>query len=224
MRNVNQAQSTAKLSPRRTEAPEWVVNNVTVTPRKKSFNRCYWDQEALEKQHLSKKYTGLQQTQQLCSNKRSQGIGNTLTCRENRKGQIQLNFAVRLNHETAPCFHWGPGLSGALAEKQCSSLQLGLLEFWREHKTAGFCRESHWFRSPDENCILCVQCILVQMFLSRKYSVCTQTICRVTKELFEKQIFTYKVVWKIYNSEWKQEESGIPWWHFYSNSNYSCSD
>lgn len=116
---------------RRTETPEWGENNVTVTPRKKSFSRCYWDQEALEKQHLSKNFTGLQQTQQLCSNKCSQGIGSIFICRKNRKGQIQLNLAVRLNHETAPGFHWGPGISGVLAEKQCSSLQLGLLEFWR---------------------------------------------------------------------------------------------
>lgn len=29
-------------------------------------------------------------------------------------------------------------------------------------------------------------CVLVQMLLSRKYSICLQTICRVTKEFFEK--------------------------------------
>lgn len=133
--DVQTSQSITKLLPRRIEIPaEWVVS-CDCAPMKEILQ---W--MSLTSRGLRKKATHEQAlhstradpvTGSFVQTNVLKELGMYLFAGKIEKVKFNKTLHSRLNHETAPGFCWGPGVSGTQAEKQSSSLQLGLLEFWR---------------------------------------------------------------------------------------------
>lgn len=102
------------------------------------------------------------------------------------KSQFSKIFPPVLTVRLCWSFQQCPSVAEAQAEKQNFLLYSWDYQCLGEKQDNRFLLESHCFRSPGKNCILLVQCIFAQMFLTRKNSACFQTVCGVTKELSEK--------------------------------------